>query len=43
MAIAWALIVFLARRSGFVDRLDSRVAVNLSAVEGWVIGKSSQL
>jgi cation-transporting ATPase E len=27
MAIVWALVVFLARRSGFVDRLDARVAV----------------
>ncbi len=27
IAIAWALAVFLARRSGLVDRLDARIAV----------------
>jgi hypothetical protein len=27
LSMAWALVVFLARRSGFVDRLDARVAV----------------
>ena len=26
ISVAWSLIVFLARRSGFVDRLDDRVA-----------------